>query len=55
MVYRETGEILDDSETLCSQMDPPGVFKMLLEKKFKVKSVLLSDNINDFTCVKVKN
>merc|ERR1712113_373867 len=37
VVYRETGEILDDSASLCSQMDPPGTFKMLMEKKFKVE------------------
>jgi len=37
IVYRETGEILDDSECLCKKMDPPGVMKMLIGKKFKVE------------------
>ena len=36
IVYRDTGEILDDSSQLCSQMEPPGTFKLLLGKKFKV-------------------
>ena len=35
-VYRATGDLLDDSDVLCSNMDPPGVFKMLMSKKFKV-------------------
>ena len=36
-MYRETGEILDDSECLCKKMEPPGVMKMLIGKKFKVE------------------
>ena len=36
-MYRETGEILDDSENLCEKMEPPGVMKMLIGKKFKVE------------------
>ena len=36
-MYRETGEILDDSENLCKKMEPPGVMKMLIGKKFKVE------------------
>ncbi|CBY38166.1 unnamed protein product [Oikopleura dioica] len=36
-VFRDTGEILDDSADLCAKMDPPGVFQMLLGKKFKVE------------------
>ena len=29
--------MLDDSADLCSKMDPPGVFQMLLGKSFKVE------------------
>jgi len=36
-VYRATGDLFDDSIDLCSKMDPPGIFKILLAKKFKVE------------------
>ena len=36
-MFRATGELFDDSDILCSNMDPPGIFKMLMSKKFKVE------------------
>ena len=37
-VFRADGSILDDSVTLCKSMEPSGTFKILMEKKFKVRS-----------------
>jgi len=37
VVYRADGSILDDSAVLCASMDPPGTFKILMGKKFKVE------------------